>query len=42
MQKGTKLKDVVYQKVLLTIITSSTERNFFDQPVVSDVTKAKK
>ena len=34
--KDLKLKDIIYHKDLLTIITSSMEKNFYDQPIDSD------
>ena len=35
--KDLKLKDIIYHKDLLTIITSSMEKNFYDQPIDSDI-----
>ena len=38
MLKGIKLEDIIYHKVLLRIITSlSLEKNFYDQPIDSDI-----
>ena len=42
MLKGTKLEGIIYQKVLLRIITSlSMEKTFYEQPNDSDIKRYK-
>lgn len=38
MYKGIKAKGIIYQKLLLTIITSSSiKKNFYGKPIDSDI-----
>ena len=42
MLKGIKLEGIIYQKVLLRIITSlSMEKTFYEQPIDSDIKRYK-